>query len=58
MSKDFLFYSDIAHAATIPARLCNDPVYLEPERERIFANTWQLVGQLDQVATAGDATSE
>ncbi len=53
MSLIFPFNPDIAHAATIPARLYNDPVYLELERERLFANTWQLVGRLDQVAEHG-----
>ena len=53
MSLIFPFDPDIARAATIPARLYNDPVYLELERERIFANTWQLVGRVDQVAEHG-----
>ena len=53
MSLIFPFDPDIARAATIPARLYNDPVYLELERERIFASTWQLVGRLDQVAEHG-----
>jgi choline monooxygenase len=53
MSLIFPFNPDIAGASTIPARLYNDPVYLELERERIFANSWQLVGRLDQVAEHG-----
>lgn len=53
MSLIFPFDPDIARAATIPARLYNDPVYLELERERIFANSWQLVGRLEQVAEHG-----
>src|SRR6478752_3890374 len=40
----FPFDPRIERAATIPARLYNDPVYLELERERVFAHTWQLVG--------------
>ena len=53
MSLIFPFNPDIANAATIPARLYNDPVYLELERERIFAHTWQLVGRVDQVREHG-----
>src|SRR3954467_6362288 len=54
MSLIFPFDPNIERAATIPARLYNDPVYLELERERIFAPTWQLVGRCAQVATHGD----
>lgn len=49
----FPFDPDIRRASTIPARLYNDPVYLELERERIFAHTWQPVGRMDQVAQSG-----
>lgn len=53
MALVFPFDPNIERAATIPARLYNDPVYLELERERIFAHTWQLVGRVDQVAEHG-----
>jgi choline monooxygenase len=53
MSLVFPFDPRIERASTIPARLYNDPVYLELERERVFANTWQLAGRLDQLATHG-----
>src|SRR5262245_23714109 len=49
----FPFDPNIAKAATIPARLYNDPVYLELERERIFAHTWQLVGRTEQLSSTG-----
>jgi len=49
----FPFDPNIARASTIPSRLYVDPVYLELERERIFAHTWQLVGRLDQVRESG-----
>jgi choline monooxygenase len=49
----FPFDPDIARASTIPARLYNDPVYLELERERVFAHSWQLVGRADQVRDHG-----
>ena len=54
MSLIFPFDPDIHRAATIPARLYTDPVYLELERERVFAHTWQLVGRVDQVAESGE----
>ncbi|CAN5881458.1 carnitine monooxygenase subunit YeaW [soil metagenome] len=54
MSLVFPFDPNIARAATIPARLYNDPVYLELERERVFAHTWQLVGRCDQLTAHGD----
>ena len=53
MPVHFPFDPNIANAATIPARLYTDPVYLELEREKIFARTWQLVGRTEQVAESG-----
>jgi choline monooxygenase len=49
----FPFDPDITRAATIPARLYHDPVYLALEQERVFARSWQLVGRVDQVAEHG-----
>jgi choline monooxygenase len=49
----FPFDPDIRRASTIPARLYNDPVYLELERERVFAHTWQLAGRREQLAESG-----
>jgi choline monooxygenase len=54
MSLIFPFDPNIARAATIPARLYNDPVYLELERERVFAHTWQLVARAEQLREKGD----
>jgi choline monooxygenase len=53
MSLVFPFDPRIERASTIPARLYNDPVYLELERERIFASTWQLAGRTSQLAEHG-----
>ena len=53
MSIVFPFDPDITRASTIPARLYNDPVYLELERERIFAHSWQLVGRTEQLREHG-----
>ncbi len=49
----FPFDPDIRRASTLPARLYNDPVYLELERERVFGRMWQLVGRLDQLREHG-----
>src|SRR5215207_2151126 len=54
MSLVFPFDPNIARASTIPARLYNDPVYLELERERVFAHTWQLVARAEQLRAKGD----
>lgn len=54
MPLHFSFDPNIATAATIPARLYVDPVYLELEQERIFARTWQLVGRAEQLERTGD----
>jgi choline monooxygenase len=53
MALVFPFDPNIERAATIPARVYNDPVFLELERERIFAHTWQLVGRVDDVREHG-----
>jgi choline monooxygenase len=54
VSLRFPFDARIARAATIPARLYVDPVYMELERDRIFARTWQLAGRAEQLARTGD----
>jgi choline monooxygenase len=53
MSLIFPFDPDITRASTIPSRLYVDPVYLELERERIFAHSWQLVGRVEQLPESG-----
>jgi choline monooxygenase len=49
----FHFDERIARAETLPSRFYFDPDTLELERRRIFHNTWQLVGRLEQVAERG-----
>jgi choline monooxygenase len=53
VSLVFPFDPNIERASTVPARVYNDPVFLELERERIFARTWQLVGRTDEVREHG-----
>jgi len=49
----FSFNLDITRASTIPARLYNDPVYLELEMAQVFGRTWQLVARAEQLAERG-----
>ncbi|HSP95187.1 MAG TPA: SRPBCC family protein [Thermoanaerobaculia bacterium] len=50
---DFDFDPRLASAATLPSRCYNDSRFLDAEREKVFARTWQLVGREDQVSTPG-----
>ena len=43
----------LGSAATLPSRCYNDGRFLDVERERVFARTWQLVGREDQVSIPG-----
>ena len=51
---DYTPTPDLSRAATIPARWCTDPAFLELERERVFGRTWQPVGYAQDVADPGD----
>jgi choline monooxygenase len=44
---------DIRRGATLPAEVYNDARWLEREKERVFARTWHLIGDLDQVLVPG-----
>ncbi len=50
---DFDFDPRLASARTLPSRCYNDGRFLDLERERVFARTWQLVGRADQVSSPG-----
>lgn len=50
---DFDFAEQIEQAATLPARCYTDPAWLSREIQRIFHQTWQLVGRLDQLPRPG-----
>jgi choline monooxygenase len=47
---------NIAKAKTIATNVYLDPQYFEMAREKIFANTWQFVGDTDQVKENGWVT--
>ena len=51
--SDYAYTSDLARAATIPARWYIDPAFLEAERRRVFGGTWQYAGHADAVANPG-----
>jgi len=47
-------HPDIRRASTLPARCYTDPAIYELERERIFAQSYQLVANASDVAHSGD----
>jgi choline monooxygenase len=44
---------NIRRAATLPAEVYSDPRWFHLARERIFARSWQLVGDLDSIRVPG-----
>jgi len=53
MEKKFQIADDIAHAETLPAEVYVDPLWYERAKEKIFARSWQFIGEATQVKTAG-----
>lgn len=51
---DYVFEPDLTRAATLPARWYTAPEFLDLERERLFARTWQMVGHTADVTRPGD----
>lgn len=45
--------ADIASAATLEARFYDDPAAYEASRERVFARTWQWIGDTSDVEAPG-----
>ena len=48
--SDYIPATDLAQAATMPARWYTDADFLSLEAQKIFYRTWQPVGRLDNVA--------
>ena len=48
------FERNIARASTLPAPVYFSPETFEVEKATLFASTWQVVGQVHQVASPGD----
>lgn len=44
---------DISRALTLPARFYSDASVFEAQRRHVFARSWQLIGDLDQVRIPG-----
>ena len=53
MSADFIIDPDISRAETLPGRVYSDPALYRRQLERIFARSWQLVGDSSRVRTPG-----
>jgi choline monooxygenase len=53
MTFAFTIDPDIAQARTLPSAFYLDPAVHALARERVFARTWQWLGDLDDVAVAG-----
>jgi choline monooxygenase len=53
MTFAFTIDPDIAQARTLPSAFYLDPAVHTLARERVFARTWQWLGDLDDVAIAG-----
>ncbi len=51
----FFIDTDIAKAKTIDTAYYTSPVYYEESKEKIFAQSWQLVGDKDKVQEPGSA---
>ena len=52
--SDYQPADDLAIARTMPARWYTDPAFLELEKEKIFWQTWQPVGRVEDVVRPGD----
>jgi choline monooxygenase len=52
-ARPFEIDPDIARASTLPARAYSDPEVLALARERVFAPSWQFVGDTDDIRVPG-----
>ncbi|CAG1007755.1 choline monooxygenase [Phycisphaerales bacterium] len=53
MPEPFTIDPDIARAWTLPARAYTDPAVFEAAKERVFARSWQFVGDEGEVRVPG-----
>src|SRR5262245_59266288 len=53
MPTRFEVHPDIAQASTLPARFYSDPEVFEACRERVFARSWQFIGDLEAMRAPG-----
>lgn len=52
-AQRWLIDPDIRRAATLPARIYRDSVFFESVKEKIFARSWQFVGDADRLKGPG-----
>lgn len=52
-ARGFEIDPDIHRASTLPARFYSDPAIFDACRDRIFARSWQLIGDSDPVKAPG-----
>ncbi|HYG61385.1 MAG TPA: aromatic ring-hydroxylating dioxygenase subunit alpha [Thermoanaerobaculia bacterium] len=52
-AEDWTIEEDIRRASTLPGRVYSDPHWFALARERVFARSWQLVGDTDSVRVPG-----
>lgn len=52
--SDYQFTEQLSQASTLPARWYLDPAFLQAEKERIFWQSWQVVGRVEFLQRAGD----
>ena len=51
--RDFAIDSDIRRASTLPGHVYSDPAYFELQKDRVFARSWQWVGDAAKVRAPG-----
>jgi choline monooxygenase len=51
--RDFAIDSDIRRASTLPGHVYSDPEYFELQKDRVFARSWQWVGDAAKVRAPG-----
>ncbi|MCS7069695.1 MAG: Rieske 2Fe-2S domain-containing protein, partial [Meiothermus sp.] len=51
--KNLEVHPDIAQAATLPSSFYKDPALYEASKEKVFAKSWQWVGDTDDLKAPG-----
>jgi len=51
--RDFAIDADIRRASTLPGRVYSDPEYLELQKDRVFARSWQFLGDSSRARAPG-----
>lgn len=51
--REFEIDADIRRASTLPGRVYSDPAYFELQKNRVFARSWQWIGDSSRVRAPG-----